>query len=174
MFLHKTETAIPVFRPDTEDSPFRAYMTTQLPEGLWTTGLCECYGDVPNCLFTSICPCITMGRNSEIINRGEISCRSASLLHLATGVVLFGWIFGSKNRTKLRQHFSLPESPLPDWCAHLLCMWCTLCQEHRELRTRGADPSLGWEGNLSKWLKDGLTPPIVVPRMVTLRLKIID
>ncbi|MBA0621166.1 hypothetical protein Godav_006812 [Gossypium davidsonii] len=162
MFLHKPETAIPVFRPDTEDSPFRAYMTTQLPEGLWTTGLCECYGDVPNCnrLFTSICPCITMGRNSEIINRGEIckptvvstkfgsgvilpACRSASLLHLATGVVLFGWIFGSKNRTKLRQHFSLPESPLPDWCAHLLCMWCTLCQEHRELRTRGADPSLG-------------------------------
>ncbi|KAK5776935.1 hypothetical protein PVK06_044900 [Gossypium arboreum] len=46
MFLHKPETAIPVFRPDTEDSPFRAYMTTQLPEGLWTTGLCECYGDV--------------------------------------------------------------------------------------------------------------------------------
>lgn len=49
MFLHKPETAIPVFRPDPEASPFRGYMTTQLPEGLWTTGLCECYRDVPNC-----------------------------------------------------------------------------------------------------------------------------
>ncbi|KAK8657614.1 hypothetical protein V6N13_035844 [Hibiscus sabdariffa] len=154
MLLHRPEAAAaPVFRPDPESSSYRAHMKP-LPEGLWTTGF-----------FTCICPCITMGQNSEIINRGEIACRSASLLHLATGVVLFGWIFGSKNRRKLREHFSLPETPLPDWATHLLCMWCTLCQEHRELRTRGADPSLGWEGNLSKWMKDGVTPPIVVPRM---------
>ncbi|MBA0805716.1 hypothetical protein Gohar_005208 [Gossypium harknessii] len=88
MFLHKPETAIPVFRPDTEDSPFRAYMTTQLPEGLWTTGLCECYGDVPNCLFTSICPCITMGRNSEIINRGEICKPTVVSIKFGSGVIL--------------------------------------------------------------------------------------
>ncbi|KAL4346468.1 hypothetical protein GQ457_17G016260 [Hibiscus cannabinus] len=170
MFLHKHEASVPVLRPNPETSSYREYMKP-LPEGLWTTGICECYGDVSNCkhrkfrLFTGICPCVTMGRNSEIVNRGEIACRSASLIHLASGVVLFGWIFGSKNRRKLRQHFSLPESPLPDWSTHLLCMWCALCQEHRELRTRGADPSLGWEGNLAKWMKDGMTPPIVVPRM---------
>ncbi|XP_022775904.1 protein PLANT CADMIUM RESISTANCE 12-like [Durio zibethinus] len=164
MFLPKTETAIPVFSPDPETSPYRAYMR-QLPEGLWTSSICECYEDLSNCFFTCFCPCITMGHNSEIINRGEISCRSASLLHLATGAVLFGWIFGWKNRTRLRQHFSLPESPLPDWCTHLLCMWCALCQEHRELQTRGADPNLGWEGNVARWNKNGMTPPIVVPRL---------
>ncbi|XVF86038.1 hypothetical protein PTKIN_Ptkin17bG0168600 [Pterospermum kingtungense] len=158
MFLSKPETAataIPVFSPDPESThSYQAYMK-RLPEGLWTTGI-----------FTCICPCITMGKNSEIINRGEISCRLGSLLHLATGVVFFGWIFGSKNRANLRRHFSLPESPLPDWSTHLLCMWCALCQEHRELRNRGADPALGWEGNVAKWNKDGVTPPIVVPRMV--------
>ncbi|WRX16009.1 PLAC8 motif-containing protein - like 10 [Theobroma cacao] len=142
MFLPKTETAIPVFVPDPEAS-YQAYMMKQLPEGLWTTSICECYEDLSN------------------------SCTWASLLHVATGVVLFGWIFGSTNRTSLRQHFSLPESPLPDWSTHLLYMRCALCQEHRELRTRGADPSLGWEGNVTKWKEEAMTPPIVVHRMAT-------
>ncbi|EOY02110.1 PLAC8 family protein, putative [Theobroma cacao] len=167
MFLPKTETAIPVFVPDPEAS-YQAYMMKQLPEGLWTTSICECYEDLSNCFFTCLCPCITMGQNSEIVNRGEISCTWASLLHVATGVVLFGWIFGSTNRTSLRQHFSLPESPLPDWSTHLLYMRCALCQEHRELRTRGADPSLGWEGNVTKWKEEAMTPPIVVHRMACL------
>ncbi|KAK8511868.1 hypothetical protein V6N12_000906 [Hibiscus sabdariffa] len=83
MFLHKHEASVPVLRPNPETSSYREYMKP-LPEGLWTTGICECYGDVSNCLFTGICPCVTMGRNYEIVNRGEI------------GVVLFGWIFGSE------------------------------------------------------------------------------
>ncbi|KAK8604414.1 hypothetical protein V6N13_099356 [Hibiscus sabdariffa] len=71
MFLHKHEASVPVLRPNPETSSYREYMKP-LPEGLWTTGICECYGDVSNCLFTGICPCVTMGRNSEIVNRGEI------------------------------------------------------------------------------------------------------
>lgn len=48
MFLPKTETAIPVFVPDPEAS-YQAYMMKQLPEGLWTTSICECYEDLSNC-----------------------------------------------------------------------------------------------------------------------------
>ncbi|KAE8661404.1 Detected protein of unknown function [Hibiscus syriacus] len=79
MFLHKNEASTPVFRPDPETSSSRAYMKP-LPEGLWTTGICECYGDAYNCLFTGICPCITMGQNSEIINRGEIVVDAINLI----------------------------------------------------------------------------------------------
>ncbi|GLT91773.1 hypothetical protein SLE2022_096460 [Rubroshorea leprosula] len=168
MFTNKKvgPEVIPVFRPKPEEAAYHPAYMRQISEGLWTTGLCDCWEDPSNCFFTMFCPCITLGRNSEIINRGEMLCRKATHLHIATGVLLFGWIFGWSNRKTLRQHFSLPETPFPDCCSHVFCMWCALCQEHRELQNRGAYPFLGWERNVEKWRKDGLTPPIVVPQMV--------
>uniref|UniRef100_A0A7N1A0A9 Uncharacterized protein n=1 Tax=Kalanchoe fedtschenkoi TaxID=63787 RepID=A0A7N1A0A9_KALFE len=40
----------------------------------WSTGLCDCFSDVPNCCLTCWCPCITFGRMSEIVDRGS-SCK---------------------------------------------------------------------------------------------------
>lgn len=37
----------------------------------------------------------------------------------------------------------LEESPCGDCLVHLCCEPCALCQEHRELRIRGFDTSLG-------------------------------
>lgn len=36
----------------------------------WSTGLCHCFDDPANCLVTSVCPCITFGQISEILNKG--------------------------------------------------------------------------------------------------------
>ncbi|EEF33255.1 hypothetical protein RCOM_0353690 [Ricinus communis] len=37
--------------------------------------------------------------------------------------------------------------------------------EYRELKNRGADPSIGWQANVDKWNREGLNPPFVTPGM---------
>ncbi|PIN13498.1 hypothetical protein CDL12_13883 [Handroanthus impetiginosus] len=39
--------------------------------GPWSTGLCDCFSDVPNCCITWWCPCITFGQIAEIVDRGS-------------------------------------------------------------------------------------------------------
>ncbi|KAF3789509.1 hypothetical protein EJ110_NYTH18148 [Nymphaea thermarum] len=53
------------------------------------------------------------------------------------------FILSCTYRTRLRERFNLPEDPFPDLLTHLLCEPCALCQEYRELRYRGLDPSIG-------------------------------
>jgi len=52
-------------------------------------------------------------------------------------------LFSCTYRTKIRSKFGLPESPTSDCVTHFFCECCALCQEHRELKTRGLDPSIG-------------------------------
>ncbi|OMP06791.1 hypothetical protein COLO4_07889 [Corchorus olitorius] len=76
-----------------------------------------------------------------------------------------GWLYGSIYRTKLRKLFSLPAAPCGDHPVHGFCCLCSLTQEYRELKNRGADPSIGWEANVNKWKREGLKPPITLPTM---------
>ncbi|KAL3501925.1 hypothetical protein ACH5RR_036374, partial [Cinchona calisaya] len=39
--------------------------------GTWSTGLCDCFSDVPNCCLTFWCPCITFGQLAEIVDKGS-------------------------------------------------------------------------------------------------------
>nr|KYP54232.1 Uncharacterized protein At1g14870 family [Cajanus cajan] len=57
---------------------------------------------------------------------------------------------GSKYRTKLRKRYNLVEAPYTDIVSHVFCPCCSLCQEFRELKFRGLDPALGWNGILAK------------------------
>ncbi|CAN1839509.1 Cell number regulator 10 [Linum perenne] len=52
-------------------------------------------------------------------------------------------IFSCFYRAKMRRHFHLEEKPCADCCVHLFCEGCALCQEYRELQTRGFDLSIG-------------------------------
>nr|GEY00694.1 hypothetical protein [Tanacetum cinerariifolium] len=45
-----------------------------VPNGKWSTGLCDCTDDVSNCCITCWCPCITFGQIAEIADRGTTSC----------------------------------------------------------------------------------------------------
>ncbi|KAL2545978.1 Uncharacterized protein Fot_15211 [Forsythia ovata] len=43
--------------------------------GRWSSGLCDCFSDVPNCCITCWCPCITFGHIAESIDRGSTRWR---------------------------------------------------------------------------------------------------
>ncbi|XP_052185257.1 protein PLANT CADMIUM RESISTANCE 12 [Diospyros lotus] len=128
-----------------------------LPQGQWTSGLCGCFQDPKNCLMTAIFPCITMGQIAHIVDRGTISCCAASVIYVALAYAGCAPLYGCTYRTKLRGLFGLPERPLPDGLVHCLCCFCALCQDYRELKNRGTDPSLGWEDNVEKWNQNGAT-----------------
>ncbi|KAG5628402.1 hypothetical protein H5410_000119 [Solanum commersonii] len=48
----------------------------------------------------------------------------------------------------MRKQYMLPESACGDCLLHFCCESCALCQEHRELKHRGYDMSIGWQGNM--------------------------
>ncbi|KAJ4874587.1 Protein PLANT CADMIUM RESISTANCE 12 [Raphanus sativus] len=155
---------VPVFMSEGalfRDQPYAG----ELPQGLWTTGLCDCHEDCHICVQTAIVPCVSFARNTEIVNRGTTPCINAGLIHLALGFVGCCWLYAFPSRSRLREHFALPEEPCSDYWVHICCTPCAICQESRELKNQGADPSLGWVSNIEKWRRDKITPPIVVPGM---------
>ncbi|GKC97516.1 PLAC8 motif-containing protein [Tanacetum coccineum] len=108
--------------------------------GAWTTGLCGCSEDCSVCCFTCCCPCIAFGRIAEIVDKGNNDA-----------VIPFNMeIIGSADMKKQLavQHYMLPARPCHDCLVHCCCLYCALCQEYRELKNRGIDPSLGWQGAL--------------------------
>ncbi|XP_021866956.1 protein PLANT CADMIUM RESISTANCE 7 [Spinacia oleracea] len=134
------------------------------PEGEWTTGFHDCCHDRNHCLKTCFCPMITMGEIAEIIDGGTTSKQKACCLYSFLPV---GWkaMYAAGYRRRLREMFKLPEDPHSDCLVHEFCCVCALTQEFRELKNRGADPSLGWQGNLEKWNREGLKEPPIQTRM---------
>ncbi|XP_054787651.1 cell number regulator 2-like isoform X2 [Prosopis cineraria] len=110
--------------------------------GQWTTGLCGCFEDPGNCCMTCCCPCITFGESAEVIDKGNTSCACAGLVFYALSYVGCVGLYSCTYRRKLRGLFNLPEEPCSDRCIHCCCTSCAICQEYRELRNRGIDPSL--------------------------------
>ncbi|ONI31346.1 hypothetical protein PRUPE_1G307500 [Prunus persica] len=133
----------------------------QLPQGQWSTGLFDCLDDRSNCLLTCFCPCVTLGRIAEIVDRGTTSRGMASLNAYAMGSIGCGWLYSGKYRAKLRAMFSLPEEPCGDFVLHGCCCVFSICQEYRELKNHGIDPSIGWQANVEKWNREGIKPPNV-------------
>lgn len=71
------------------------------------------------------------------------ACMMGSLIYLLSGALCAQAVIGSKYRTKLRNRYGLVEAPYQDFISHLVCPCCSLCQEFRELKSRGLDPDLG-------------------------------
>ncbi|KAG8382726.1 hypothetical protein BUALT_Bualt05G0107300 [Buddleja alternifolia] len=131
------------------------------PQVPWSTGLCGCFSDVPNCCLTFWCPCITFGQIAEIVDKGSSSCGQSgalyTLLACVTGCPCFYSCF---YRSKMRQQYLLHESPCGDCLVHCCCEACALCQEYRELKHRGFDMSIGWHGNVEKQNRGVVMAPI--------------
>ncbi|XP_057543182.1 protein PLANT CADMIUM RESISTANCE 9-like [Amaranthus tricolor] len=141
------------------------YQSSQLPpEGQWTTGFHDCCQDRSLCLKTCFCPCETMGEIAEIIDGGTTSKEKACIRY---SILPAGWkgMYAAGYRRRLREMFKLPEEPHTDCIVHQCCCVCGLTQEYRELKNRGADPSLGWPGNLEKWNRQGIKEPPITTRM---------
>uniref|UniRef100_A0A166ELM3 Uncharacterized protein n=1 Tax=Daucus carota subsp. sativus TaxID=79200 RepID=A0A166ELM3_DAUCS len=119
----------------------------------WSTGLFDCQQDQTNgkSIMTVAFPCLTFGQIAEVLDQGEMSCATGSFIYLLLTPALFSnWIFGSKYRTKLRKKYNLVEAPYEDVISHIFCPCCSLSQEYRELKIRGLDPALGWNGILAQ------------------------
>ncbi|KAM3699747.1 hypothetical protein ACB098_05G047800 [Castanea mollissima] len=101
--------------------------------------------------MTAFLPCVTFGQIAEVLDAGEMTCHLGSFIYLLMMPALCSqWIIGSKYRTKLRKKYDLVEAPYTDVISHIFCPCCSLCQEFRELKNRGLDPALGWNGILAK------------------------
>ncbi|XP_027122502.1 protein PLANT CADMIUM RESISTANCE 7-like [Coffea arabica] len=119
--------------------------------GPWSTGLCGCFEETSNCCVTCCCPCITFGRNVEIIDQGTTSCAQAGIIYYCLAHVGCASCYSCTYRSKLRAYFNLSEDPCNDCLVHCFCLPCAVCQEYRELKNRGLDPSHGWIANVERW-----------------------
>lgn len=135
---------------ETDDAPAASYQGAHTPTVTgtpWSTGLFDCHLDQTNATMTSFLPCVTFGQIAEVEDAGEMTCPLGSFIYLLMmPAVCSQWIMGSKYRTKLRERYNLVEAPYSDVVSHIFCPFCSLCQEFRELRIRGLDPALGWNG----------------------------
>ncbi|XP_024022552.1 protein PLANT CADMIUM RESISTANCE 8 [Morus notabilis] len=117
----------------------------------WSTGLFDCHENQTNAVMTAFFPCVTFGQIAEVLDGGEMACHLGSFIYLLMMPALCSqWIMGSKYRTKLRKKYGLVEAPYTDVISHVFCSCCSLCQEFRELKIRGLDPALGWNGILAQ------------------------
>ncbi|KAK1439800.1 hypothetical protein QVD17_05621 [Tagetes erecta] len=117
----------------------------------WSNGLFDCADDPENAIITACFPCITFGQIAEIVDNGQSSCSTSGVLYcLIASFIGIPCIMSCSYRTKIRNRYGLMETPAPDWVTHFFCEWCALCQEFRELKARGLDPAIGWQGNMIK------------------------
>ncbi|OAY72081.1 Protein PLANT CADMIUM RESISTANCE 2 [Ananas comosus] len=140
-------------------APHALHVLSQVPAP-WSTGLFDCCDDVGNCCVTFFCPCITFGRIAEIVDRGSIPCGASGALYaLILCVTGCNCMYSCFYRSKMRGQYLLEESPCADCAVHCCCESCALCQEYRELKTRGFDLRLGWRGNMVR--NKAMLPPSV-------------
>ncbi|KAL6187517.1 hypothetical protein ACLB2K_038915 [Fragaria x ananassa] len=97
----------------------------------------------PGCI-TFCCPCITFGQIAEIVDKGSTSCGASGALYtLIACVTTCPCIYSCFYRSKMRRQYSLESSPCGDCLVHFSCEQCALCQEYRELKSRGFDMAIG-------------------------------
>ena len=134
--------------------PHAAHARGRAPEpGQWSTGLCDCFDDMKTCCYGTWCmPCL-FAVNMQSLDASyswPVCCISIWGVSVLTAVVsgIGGpCLLSGPKRTKLRAAYGLPASQggdcgedFDDFCVHLWCPGCAICQEHRELRARGASP----------------------------------
>ncbi|XP_050230729.1 protein PLANT CADMIUM RESISTANCE 2-like [Mercurialis annua] len=131
----------------------------------WSSGLCDCFSDQRNCCITFWCPCVTFGQVAEIVDKGSSACGvNGALYTIIACVTGCACCFSCFYRAKMRQQYSLKESPCGDCLVHCFCEYCALCQEYRELKSRGYDMTIGWHGNVeqkNRSLEMASVPPAV-------------
>ncbi|XP_042049539.1 protein PLANT CADMIUM RESISTANCE 8-like [Salvia splendens] len=126
----------------------------------WSTGLFDCHLDQTQAVMTALLPCVTFGQIAEVLDEGEMTCPLGSFIYmLMMPAVCSQWIMGSKYRSKLRNKYGLVEAPYSDVVSHIFCPCCALCQESRELKSRGLDPTLGWNGIVAQQHQYGNEAP---------------
>ncbi|CAN6478784.1 unnamed protein product [Victoria cruziana] len=120
-------------------------------------------GELPStthtlCIITCCLPCITFGRNGQIIYRRSTSGLANAFIYCAMQCSGCACLYSYPYRTRLRGQFQLAEAPMGDCFLHCCCTLCALCQEHRELKNR-------WQGDKGRSNHGANVPPPVQPDM---------
>ncbi|KAH7839401.1 hypothetical protein Vadar_003687 [Vaccinium darrowii] len=129
--------ARPPYAPEQYGGPSVSIPVMDSQPGPWSTGLCDCCDDIPN----------SCGASGAVY---------ALIMYLTGHACVYSCFY----RSKLRQQYTLHESPCADCCVHFCCETCALCQEYRELKNRGFDMSIGWEGNVEKQRREMAKAPM--------------
>ncbi|XP_067347850.1 cornifelin homolog B-like [Channa argus] len=95
----------------------------------WTSGICDCWDDVPECCFAFwCCPCFACKTSKKY---GEHLC--LPLLYLF-GVCVPAITMSM--RVSMRQRYGIRGSMCNDCVCSTFCTGCVWCQMSREIRRR--------------------------------------
>jgi Cys-rich protein (TIGR01571 family) len=80
------------------------------PAGQWTSGLYDCFNDLPSCLITYFCTCVGHGFVVHRVEGGGWGM-PAALFWLTSPCCLECCLWGPQRRERLRKKYGLPEEP---------------------------------------------------------------
>ncbi|XP_043713256.1 protein PLANT CADMIUM RESISTANCE 2-like [Telopea speciosissima] len=142
-------TTQPLLDSDSSSTPPPEYPNGWAP---WSSGLFDCGADIKNCGITMWCPCITYGQISETLFENANCVSEGTIYTLLMFLPGLNCFCSTLNRLCMRQRFAFEESPCEDCLVHCFCEQCALCQEYRELKSRGFDMNIeGWRrGNMER------------------------
>ncbi|XP_028260204.1 cornifelin-like [Parambassis ranga] len=111
----------------------------------WNTGLFDCCADASSCCYGFwCCPCLACtvaGSFGE--NRCLPLCDICSPAVLSSlGIPLFVPPAGLSLRTGMRHRYGIKGSHCKDIATSCVCVWCSWCQMHRELKYRKKAPGV--------------------------------
>ncbi|XP_077254027.1 PLAC8 family protein [Tasmannia lanceolata] len=136
---------------------------------MWEGEVLDCFEDRRIALETACCPCYRFGKNMEKVGFGSCFLQGTIYLILALTALLNYAAFGITKRhsylyfafaftislgtylglfrTQIRKQFNIrvSDSSLDDCVNHLVCPWCTLCQESRTLEINNVQDGV-WRG----------------------------
>ncbi|XP_077998194.1 uncharacterized protein LOC144451265 [Glandiceps talaboti] len=102
----------------------------------WENGLFGCFKNCNICILTFFCPCIVAGQNAAAV--GD-SCLVHAVCFFFFAPFLH-CLLGGGVRSTIRNRNNIPGSKMMDYCLHLFCVSCSLCQEAAELKSNVVQP----------------------------------
>jgi len=147
----------------------------------WSTGLFDCFTDMPSCVVGYCLPCVLYGDNASALKGktfGGSCCAFFGLTCALSGVQMMLQsalttypIAGSAiirlvmpaltldNREKIREAYDIQEEACcgRSYLIHMFCLSCALCQEARELKIRGHSHSNPLSGKMTDY-----KPPTII------------
>ncbi len=104
----------------------------------WTSGVCDCFQDCDSCFDTLCCPWCANARQWSAAN--GIPNNTNNLVLCVN--IFFGtaYLLNCCVRCNINTRFGLNENSCESCCLTMFFPWCTMCQNHRELTSRGFFP----------------------------------
>eukprot|EP00457_Paulinella_chromatophora_P015738 gb/GEZN01016408.1/.p1 GENE.gb/GEZN01016408.1/~~gb/GEZN01016408.1/.p1 ORF type:complete len:260 (-),score=11.26 gb/GEZN01016408.1/:22-801(-) len=100
----------------------------------WNEELFDCCADLRICCVGCCCPCYLYGHNANLMG-DEFFTNCA--YYLVLQLCCLCCLVQKPRRSELRKRYDLEEICCGDCCNVLVCPYCSLCQEARELHIRG-------------------------------------